>query len=447
MNVIVIIADSLRYDHLGCNGNDWIKTPNLDALAAEATRFTRTYSEGLPTLPTRTTYWTGRYTLPFRGWQSPEPDDTLLAEHLWDKGYTTALITDVYHLHKPGMSFGRGFDTVRFVRGQEYDPWVVAPDEDVDPVRWHKYNGVTEEEEIWRPRFAQYLKNIASRKREADYFAPQVVKQTIRYLEEAPQDRLFLWVDMFDPHEPWDPPPPFDTMYDPGYSGQTIIDPVPGFVDGYLTPEELRHVQALYAGEVSFVDKWVGILIDALKRLGYWDDSLIVFSTDHGELLGERGCMRKARPWPYEELSRIPLLMRLPGGLSAGKTVRALTQTTDLLPTICDALDVELPLGTHGDSLLSLARGEQTRLRDFAISGFHGQSWSLRNEAWSLYLWLPDYPEVPWEPRRANTRELYHLAKDPGETCDLAAEYGSIADAMELQLRQFIAGLRWEHPE
>ena len=445
MNVVVIVADSLRYDHLGCNGNDWIATPNLDAFAAEATRFERTYSEGLPTLPTRTTYWTGRYTLPFRGWQSPEPDDPLLAEHLWDKGYTTALITDVYHMHKPGMSFARGFDAVRFVRGQEYDPWIVAPDETVDDTQYHRYNGVADDEALWRPRFRQYLKNVSVRRSEDDFFAPRVVNETIRYLEsEAPRDRLFLWVDLFDPHEPWDPPAPFDRLYDPGYSGQVLIDPIPGFVDGYLTPEEVRHIAALYSGEVSFVDKWVGKLFEAMRRLGYWEDTLVVFTTDHGELLGERGCMRKARPWPYEELSRIPLLLKSPSGVGAGRRVHTMTQTADLLPTICDTLGIEEPVGVHGQSLLPLVRGEKLKLREFAVSGFHEQSWSLRNAAWSLYLWLPSYGEVDWEPRQAGTRELYHLALDPDERTNLVWDQPAIADRMELQLRQFLAGLAWE---
>ncbi|MDH7570100.1 MAG: sulfatase-like hydrolase/transferase, partial [Armatimonadota bacterium] len=122
MNVIVVVTDSLRRDHLGCYGNRWIQTPCIDAFAQEGALFEEAYSEGLPTLPTRTAWWTGRFTFPFRGWQHFELSDALLAEVLWSRGYTTALITDVYHLHKPGMNCGRGWDTVQFIRGQEYDP-------------------------------------------------------------------------------------------------------------------------------------------------------------------------------------------------------------------------------------------------------------------------------------------------------------------------------------
>lgn len=443
MNLIVIVADSLRYDHLGCNGNAWIQTPHLDAFAAEAIRFSRVYSEGLPTLPTRTSYWTGRFTLPFRGWQSVLPGDPLLAEHLWNQGYTSALITDVYHLHKPGMAFGRGFDSVRFVRGQEYDEWRTMPDEMVNDRAYHRLNGVPEDDALWGPRFRQYLKNISGRRNEEDYFAPQVVNAAISWLEAQPErDRLFLWVDLFDPHEPWDPPAPYDTLYDPDYAGQVLIDPVPGFCEGYLTPEEVRHVAALYAGEVSFVDKWVGRLLEAIRGLGMWDDSLIVFTSDHGELLGERNCIRKARPWPYDELSRIPFLLKLPGGEGAGTTQDAFAQTADLAPTLCDLTGLPPLPGATGLSLAPLLQGKAHSLRDFAVSGFHGQSWSIRNDEWSLYLWLEGYQIKPWDPRRPGQRELYYLAQDPGEATNLIADYPKVADALELALRRFMAGLR-----
>ena len=141
MNVIVVITDSLRADHLGCYGNPWIRTPNIDRFAADATLFEQAYSEGLPTGPTRHAFWTGRYTFPFMGWKPFEPSERTLAEFLWDKGFTTALITDVYHLHKPGTNWGRGFDTVRFIRGQEYDPFVVDPTIPVDLDAHHKLRG------------------------------------------------------------------------------------------------------------------------------------------------------------------------------------------------------------------------------------------------------------------------------------------------------------------
>jgi arylsulfatase A-like enzyme len=140
MNVIVIMADSLRVDHLGCYGNDWIRTPNLDRFAAESCVFDMAFSEGLPTVPTRTSLFTGRYTFPFRGWQRLEHNDVVLAEVLWSSGYTSALITDTYHLHKPQMAFERGFDYVHFIRGQEGDPYILDKSITVDLDAYHKDN-------------------------------------------------------------------------------------------------------------------------------------------------------------------------------------------------------------------------------------------------------------------------------------------------------------------
>jgi arylsulfatase A-like enzyme len=203
-------------------------------------------------------------------------------------------------------------------------------------------------------------------------------------------------------------------------------------------------VAALYAGEVSFVDKWAGALLDAVEGLGMWEDTAIVFTSDHGELLGERNCIRKARPWPYDELSHIPMIVKLPGGEGAGQTLNAFAQTPDLAPTLCDLAGLPPMPGATGKSLLPVLRGKARSVRDGAISGFYNQSWSLRDDEWSLYLWLDGLRPAEWDPRKPGTRELYALAQDPGETTDLAATFPRVADAMELRLRRSIAGLTWE---
>lgn len=107
MNVILVIADSLRKDHVGCYGNKWIKTPNIDKLAFKSVVFDHAYAEGLPTVPVRTSLLAGRYTLPFRGWKPLESNDLLITEFLWNKGYISSLVSDTYHLHKPKMGFAR----------------------------------------------------------------------------------------------------------------------------------------------------------------------------------------------------------------------------------------------------------------------------------------------------------------------------------------------------
>jgi arylsulfatase A-like enzyme len=459
MNVIVILADSLRVDHLGCYGNDWIKTPNLDRFAREATVFERAYSEGLPTLPTRTAMFTGRYTFPFRGWQPLQPNDAPIAEILWSCGYKSALITDTYHMHKPGMCYERGFDFVQFIRGQEGDPLVPMKKKPRGMPRGYKWNG---KDTAVRDQMRQYNLNTAHWESDEDHFVAQVVKAGLRYLEsEKERDGIFLWLDCFDPHEPWDPPAPFNRMYDPGYKSPIITQPIPGPVKGYLNPAEVRNIQAQYAGEVTLVDKWIGIFLDRVRELGMFDNSLIIFTTDHGEPLGEgkwgHGIMRKARPWPYEELSHIPLIIRHPRGRGQGKRVKGFAQTCDVAPTVLGFLGLPVPPVMQGRSLMPMVTGVVPKMRDFAVSGFYLRSWSIRTDTHSYILWLPDTPQVkktmpgtlgaisctlvgtletPKKP------ELYDIRKDPYELNSIVDKEPEIAEELELKLRRFVSVLR-----
>ncbi|MEX2286642.1 MAG: sulfatase-like hydrolase/transferase, partial [Planctomycetaceae bacterium] len=158
-NVFVIVADSLRPDHVGCYGSH-VKTPSIDALAAESAQFTEYYGENLPTIPCRTSWWTGQYLFPQRGWKPFGEKDYLLAEVLWQHDVTSALVTDCYHMHKPIYNCGRGFDTTIFVRGQEYDPWVVDASVNVEDEfqRLCRLKG-DEKDQQWAGRYRQYLRN------------------------------------------------------------------------------------------------------------------------------------------------------------------------------------------------------------------------------------------------------------------------------------------------
>lgn len=455
MNVVVIVADSLRVDHVGCYGSR-VKTPNVNELAMEGTVFEQAFSEGLPTLPTRTTWWTGRYTFPFRGWQQFEHSDLLLAEVLWDKGYKSALISDTYHMHKPIYNCGRGFDDVIWVRGQEYDPWIVDPNIPVDITKYHRLKG-DETDNLWKPRFEQYLRNVSWIKNEEDYFVARVVKEAINWLDnivenKKQRDKLFLWVDCFDPHEPWDPPEPYRSMYDPAYSGQEIIDPVAGDIAGYMTPEEVSHTKALYAGEVTLVDKWIGMLIEKLRELELYDNTLIIYMSDHGEPFGEHGYIRKAKPYNYGYLVNIPWIIKHPEGIGRRKRIRAIVQTVDLMSTILDFLNIsteklELPflaptrrmfpqdivvssrrVNLHGSSLIPLMDGEVEKVRDYAYIGHYGRQWSIRNHEWSYHLTI-DGSKPP---------ELYNVKRDPGEQENLISDETDAAKDLELELRNFV---------
>ena len=407
MNVIVLVADTWQFNYLGCYGNPWIKTPNIDALAKDAMVFENAYAEGCPTVPTRRALLTGRYTLPYGGWIPLSAHDLTLADILWHEGVRSALITDTSPMHLPRFGYERGFDQVRYFRGQEFDHFYSHDRCSLDPDRFHKpaYHRQPgrEKEELLaslycRQELMDYLPQRQSWRTDADQMAAKVVESALEYLERRDRDRpFFLWLDSFDPHEPWDPPSVWDPglkcPYDPDYQGQEIINPVPTYVDGYLTEAEQHHIRMLYAEKITMVDKWLGRVLDKLKETGLYDNSLIVFLSDHGQPLGRgehgHGIMRKCRPWPYEELVHIPLVVRLPGA-EPGR-ISSFVQTVDLAPTIMEYLGVTNRIEQmQGRSLLPLIRGEEKKIRDFAIAGYYNFSWSIVTEDWSYVHWLDD---------------------------------------------------------
>jgi len=467
MNVVVIVTDSLRADHVGCYGSS-VATPNLDELATEGALFLNAYSENLPTLPTRRAWWTGKYHFYRAGWQPFENSDYLLAEVLWDRGWTTALITDTYHMHKPVYNCGRGFDTVVWVRGQEYDPWVVDPnvhvDVDASPAHRLKSGTGRESNDVWRSRYAQYLRNRSRMLTEMEYCTPHVIDRASRWLDEVVEerkDRIFLWVDLFDPHEPWDPPDPYKSLYrDPAYRGPDLVDPVPGFLSGYMTADEVANTKSLYAAEVTMVDHWIGKLFDRLKQLGLWENTLTVHVADHGEPFGEHGYIRKAYPRGYQELVHVPWIMRHPEGLGRGRRIDGLVQTVDLMPTLLglmeiDASDLSLTyteprqsgrsrnifpqdLPSYrkrtvltGKNLVPLLTNEVQKVREFVFGGHYGREWFIKDEEWSCLLPIDG----------SRPAELYHLQSDPMEQVNLIATHPEQAAHMELAVHRFIREL------
>jgi arylsulfatase A-like enzyme len=465
MNVVVVITDSLRADHVGAYGSH-VKTPNLDTLAAEGTTFVNAYSENLPTMPTRRAWWTGKYHFHRAGWQPMANSDYLLAEILWDRGWTTAMISDVYHMHKTVYNCGRGFDTVEWIRGQEYDPWVVDRSipvdvENSDVHRLKSHAKGRESDETWRSHFQQYLRNQTRVRSEEETYVARTLRQAARWVDDIgsqSEDPFFLWVDCFDPHEPWDAPEPYRHMYtDPDYDGQDIIDPVPGSVEGYMNPQEVENTKNLYAGEVTLVDKWVGTLFDKLKERGLWDDTLIVHSSDHGEPFGEHGYVRKAFPRGYEELTRVPLIIRHPDGIGRGQRPEGLVQAPDMLPTLLELMDIDatkleftytepqqsgtsrnifpqdLPTIRNnviltGKSMVPLMTGEKDEVRDYIFGGHHNREWFIKSHEWS-YL-------MPIDGSRPS--ELLNLTVDPGEQTNIIADNQAKADEMELTVRRFL---------
>ena len=436
-NVIVICLDSLRKDHVGWYGNDWIETDAIDAFAndSDTVAFTDAYPEALPTIPIRTALMTGQRTLPYRSWQPLEDEDITIADILRRNGYVTSLITDTYHVAKPGMNFHQGFDAFTWIRGQEADAHRTAPATvDLDPY----VKPAMEGSRVSR-MLEQYLRNTADRDdtAEEEFFAARVFQAAIDWVERnRDQESFFLWVDSFDPHEPWDPPADYRGRHtDPEYDGPELIHPKCGSVD-WMTDDELEHVRGLYAEEVEFVDSWVGEFLDTLEDLGLYEESVILLLSDHGHPHGDHGSIMKTADNLYGELIEIPVFLKPPTDLAAERDfvsiVDSLVQTDDITPTLLDLLNLEREARSmHGKSLVPLIDGEEDAVRDVVVTGYHEtEHRCIRDGRWS-YIHRP----------AGRDDELYDLVHDPSEQTDVIAEHPAEAERLASHLgRYFTTG-------
>jgi len=450
MNVIVIVSDTLRRDHLGLYGNPWISTPHLDCFAQGCVTFDRAYTGSFPTIPHRTDLMTGRYCFTYTDWAPLARDVPILSQCLKEAGYLTYMIVDTPHLVRDGFYFDRGFDGWQWHRGQENDRYQTSPAQVELPCSPDKLRGTAN-------TVTQYLRNTSLRQHEEDYFAPMTMRSAEHWLERNyRREPFFLYVDTFDPHEPWDPPPHYTDMYDPGYQGEEVTYPIYGPAT-YLTKEELKHMRALYAGEVTMVDRAVGRLLQKIGDLGLLENTLVVFTTDHGFYLGEHNLTGKV-VMLYEEVSHIPLLVRLPGGQGA-RRCPCLVQPPDLMPTLLELAGAPLPDSVHGKSLLPLLQGSDQPLREVAVS-----SWAIIHQPLARSPLNPD--AYTWFEQARKTKpstvtdgewalicgaqdvvpELYHLPSDPAQEHSVLGKHRPQALRLHRAYLELLASLG-THPE
>ena len=413
MNIIFLVVDSLRQDHVSFYGWEGcpVETPNMDQLARESVVFDNMYPEALPTIPVRTQWMTGQRTLPFRPWQPLTKEDRTIADILSDEGWLTALFTDCYHFFKPDYNLHRSFRVWRWIRGQEYDPYRSGPLR-----KYHLEDFIKPTfDKLWRSLVETCLINIEPFESADDHYCAQLVHQAIEWLEanDGRPEPILLWVDSFDPHEPWTPPPEFNRYTDPHYAGKRIILPCGGPASAHFTKEEMTYTRGLYAGEVAYVDHYIGQLLDTLRALGYYENSVIVLVADHGHPLADHGKFLKGGDRMYSELLKVPFMIRFPGGEHGGQRLDALAQFQDVLPTLFDAVGLGNNIETmHGRSLMPLIWGDADSVRDAIITGYHeAPDRCVRDREWS-YIRRPE--EEP--------DELYNLIEDPREQHNLIDE-------------------------
>jgi arylsulfatase A-like enzyme len=329
-NIIFITVDSLRPDHISSYGYGRATTPQLDAwVAAPGVRFTDVSANASWTFPSNATLLSGRYPatmgLIWKGDASTRVPDAekLLAEYLHDAGYYTAGFTSA-HYASHSFGFAQGFDVLQELI-RDAPTRTLASEINTLAFNWL--------DTTWTPTLTG-------------------------------TQPLFLYLYYFDPHTYYNSPPPYDTLFDNTYTG-TVTANI--YEDGVavsngsltLTPRDVEHVVGLYDGDVAYWDQHLGQMLTHLGDLGLLNNSLIVVTSDHGQMFGEHGKWTH-RNSVYEEVLRIPLLMRYTGVITAGLIITAPVQSADILPTILDYANESLPANIDGLSLRGVTLGQPT---------------------------------------------------------------------------------------
>jgi arylsulfatase A-like enzyme len=359
MNVIWIVSDTFRRDHLGAYGNKKIRTPSLDALASRSVRFNRHYMASFPTMPARADFMTGRHTMSFMQWEPLSKREFVFAQILSDKGIHTAAVVDTPFFVRNGMYYDRGFKTFIEVPGQFYLATGFDP-----------HRGM--------------MGQSSKIRSQTTCFAPQTFSKAMEWLEVHYKENFMLYVDTWDPHEPWDAPIYYTEPYWPDFDGEIVRPPyaywkdIPGF-----TEEKVRKGNAAYCGKLTMVDTWIGFFLKHLENLGLMENTAIIFTTDHGYYFGEHGGLfgkmvfakdKKGRNvmavWShspfYEDVAALPLLIYMPG--IAPSTYNGLTSAVDLMPTVLDLCGQNIPPTVEGRSLVAAIKDKAAPGRNYVVS-------------------------------------------------------------------------------
>jgi arylsulfatase A-like enzyme len=365
-NLVVVLLDSLNRHMLEAYGHDEFATPNITRFSKEALRFTRHHVGSLPCMPARHDILVGALDFPWRPWGSIEIWEDNIARALKEQGVTTMLVSDHPHLFETGgENYHTDFNAWLYARGHESDPWrttadptwVGTPALPVERVEYHR----------------AYDQSRTYFRTEEDFPGPKTMSAAAEWIRTSASahDRFFLFVDEFDPHEPFDTPLPYAHMYNDDWDGPLSIWPpylIDAIASGRLDSRKARHIRANYGSKLTMIDRWFGHLLETIDQLGLADSTGIIVCTDHGHYLGEHDIFGKPAAPIFSELGRIPLLVRWPG--QTPRDIDALTTSVDLHATIADVFAATVDHPTHGHSLVPLLEGTAPSVREVALFGY-----------------------------------------------------------------------------
>lgn len=487
-NILLITSDQQHWNTLGAF-NSQIKTPNLDRLVQEGTTFTRSYCPNPTCTPTRASIITGMYPSQHGAWtlgtKLLEKVHTV-GEDFREAGYRSALIGKAHFQplasteHYPSLEaypilqdldFWKhyngpfyGFDHVELARnhtneahvGQHYALWL----EDKGCLNWRDY---------FLPPTGTMDRSILHKWPipEKFHYNTWIAERTNALLEQYKEDdsSFFLWSSFFDPHPDYLVPEPWDTMYDPNQLAIPEVTPgehdqnpphfqltqleQPDFepwnegsyaVHGYhshtalYSEHDRKQLVATYYGMISLMDKYIGNILNKLDDLGLADNTIVVFTTDHGHFFGQHGLQAKGG-YHYEDLIKIPFIVRYPGRVPAGVTSPAIQSLVDLAPTFLSLCGISIPCHMTGLDQSQVWCGQKSEVRDHALCEFRHTPTTIHQKTYidARYKITVYYNQT--------YGELFDLQEDPGEILNLWNHPGHQTLKTELLLKYVWAEL------
>ncbi|MFT4543387.1 MAG: arylsulfatase A-like enzyme [Planctomycetota bacterium] len=422
-NVLLISIDSLRADHLGCYGYERDTSPAIDRLAREGALFRQVSSSTSWTLPAHASLFTAlpdSVHLCDRNSRVLAPSRTTLAEAMGSEGYATAGLWSGPYLH-PRFGLAQGFDHYRSCASFE-----IYSD---DNLRSHSTPG---------PGAAPAGQFRANRLSHEDITSPRILEEVEAFLGQEREDPFFLFVHMWDVHYDFIPPEPYASKFDSDYAGPVDGGNLSGdwkLGDEGTSERDREHLLALYDAEIAWTDHHVGKILERLDTLGLADDTIVVLTADHGEEFFEHGLFGH-RKTLYEEVLNIPLIIRYPGTVEAGKSLDRISSIIDIAPTILDLAGARKLRNVLGQSLVPEMEGSAVDSDSVAIAELFKprsatQVVSLRSERWKLL----------YERTNGESIGLWDMLGDPAEAsnvlevnADLREEAEEAAALLQVQL-------------
>lgn len=438
-NILFLMTDQQRWDALGCAAR-WVRTPNMDFIAAEGIRFSRCMTTSPECVPARVSLATGLYPHDTGVWRNMSytlsPRTATWMQAIRAAGYRTSLFGKTHwHPHRGDIRaqehllHAYGFDDVVEVTGPRASMHCLSH----MTARW-------QEKQLWEPYRRDLAERFASNPLLVrpstlpleEYYDVYVGRQAVRYLTEYERpEPWFCWVSFPGPHEPWDTPEPYASMYDPAdmpppiRSEPEARDGPKGSLDSRraVTPrpteEESLRLRANYAGNVTLIDDQIGEILNVIRARGEMDKTVILFTSDHGEMNGDHGMVYKSTF--YRSAVNVPLLVRVPPAMrsgSEGSTSDNPVETIDVGPTLAELAGAPLLYPQCGRSLVQCMRDPALMVRDIAISEIFNEL-MVTDNAWKVAF-----------NQEGRAYLLFDLQNDPPETLN----YASRADMQHLGL-------------